>query len=190
MYKLITLSLLSLLNFFPFFQKERTNEKQIQANADGKVPIDNRTTTFILLRHAEKDDTGKDPNLSVDGLSRAEALRHTLNNVRIDAIYSTGYKRTKQTVTPLATEKGIAITEYPADKAYRQLVDEIMEANHGKTVVIVGHSNTIPEILKVLSKMTFNVTIDESQFDNLFIVSCTDNADTVVLPLKYGKSTP
>lgn len=149
-----------------------------------------QTTTFIVLRHAEKADNSKDTNLSADGLIRAEELRKTLASVNVNAVYSTPYNRTKQTVTPLATEKGITITEYPANKPYKEFVNELISAHHGKTVVIVGHSNTVPEILKVLSNNNFNVSISENQFDNLFVVTLTDGKEPEVVPMKYGKSTP
>jgi broad specificity phosphatase PhoE len=148
------------------------------------------TMTFIVLRHAEKADNSKDTNLSTDGLSRAEELSKTLRPVDVNAIYSTPYNRTKQTVKPLATEKGITITEYPANKPYEELVNELIAAYHGRTVVIVGHSNTVPEILKVLSQNTFNVSIGENQFDNLFVVTLADGQKPQVVTMKYGRSTP
>ncbi|WP_284651768.1 phosphoglycerate mutase family protein [Flavobacterium terrisoli] len=148
------------------------------------------TTTFIVLRHAEKADTTKDTNLSTEGLIRADALRETLQSVYVNAIYSTPYNRTKQTVTPLASEKKIAITEYPANKPYAELVNELIAAHHGQTVVIVGHSNTVPEILKVLTKNAYNVTINENQFDNIFVVILKEGKPAEVTTMKYGKSTP
>lgn len=148
------------------------------------------TTTFILLRHAEKADASKDTNLSTDGYARAEELKKTLAPVNVNAIYSTPYNRTKQTVTPMAKAKGIAITEYPANKPYEEFVKELMAAHQGQTVVIVGHSNTIPEILKALTKNTFNVTINENQFDNLFVVSLNEGKAAEIAPMKYGKPTP
>lgn len=149
-----------------------------------------QTTTFIVLRHAEKADNTKDPNLSTEGLIRAEELRKTLSPISVEAIYATPFNRTKQTVTPLANEKRITITEYPVNKPYAELVNELIDDYRGKTVVIVGHSNTIPEILKVLSNNTFNVSISDNQFDNLFVVTLTDGKQPEVAPMKYGKSTP
>lgn len=149
-----------------------------------------QNTTIIVIRHAEKADAGKDTNLSAEGLLRAETLRNTLGDITLNAIYSTPYNRTKQTVMPLATAKGIAITEYPANKPYADFVNEVLNAHRGKTVVVVGHSNTVPEILKVLSNNSFNVSIDENHFDNLFVVTIPDGGKPSVLQLKYGKSMP
>jgi 2,3-bisphosphoglycerate-dependent phosphoglycerate mutase len=152
--------------------------------------ISDVTTTFIVLRHAEKESTGTDPNLDSDGVLRAGELKRILNSISINAIYSTPFNRTKQTVQPLAAAKGITISEYPTTKPYAQLVSEIAAANRGKVAVIVGHSNTVPEILKELSHNSFNVSIGENQYDHLFIVSLPDSLSPVVTPLKYGKETP
>lgn len=149
-----------------------------------------QTTTFIVLRHAEKESTDKNANLSSDGKLRAEALRHVLSTSGVNAIYSTPFNRTRQTVTPLAEEKKIVITEYPVNKPYTQLIAEILDTYLGKTVVVVGHSNTVPEILKVLSDNLFIVSISENQYDNLYIVSVTKEKIPEVVPMKYGKSTP
>lgn len=149
-----------------------------------------QTTTFIVLRHAEKADNSKDTNLSADGLIRADELQKTLGPVNVNAIYSTPYNRTKQTATPLATKKGITITEYAVNKPYEEFVNELIAAHHGQTVVIIGHSNTVPEILKALSQNTFTVSIGENQFDNLFVVSLNDGQKPEVVTMKYGKSTP
>jgi 2,3-bisphosphoglycerate-dependent phosphoglycerate mutase len=70
------------------------------------------------------------------------------------------------------------------------LVNELIAAHQGKTVVIVGHSNTVPEILKVLTQNSFTVNIHENQFDNLFVVTLTDGQKPTVVTMKYGKSTP
>lgn len=152
--------------------------------------ISDTTTTFIVLRHAEKETTGTDPNLDADGLLRAEELKRILNNVPVKAIYSTPYNRTRQTVQPLATAKSITVTEYPTDKPYKQLMNELLAAHKGKVVVIVGHSNTVPDMLKAFSNNSFNVTINDSQYDNLFIVSIPNGLSPTITALKYGKDTP
>ncbi|MCW3122371.1 MAG: phosphoglycerate mutase [Flavipsychrobacter sp.] len=152
--------------------------------------ISDTTTTFIIMRHAEKETTGTDPNLNSDGLLRAEELKRILGSTLVHAIYSTPYNRTRQTVQPLATAKAITITEYPTSKPYAQLVDEIRSANRGKAVVIVGHSNTVPDLLKTISNNSFNVTINDSQYDNLFIVTLPAGQSATIMPLKYGKETP
>jgi 2,3-bisphosphoglycerate-dependent phosphoglycerate mutase len=180
MNKLLIILSFSLIPFFTLFKPKK--EIRLEAN--------NQTTTFIIVRHAEKENNDKDPNLSTDGKLRAEALRNILTNVDVNAIYSTSYNRTRQTVLPLANEKGIPIEEYPAQKPHKLLIEEILTTNRGKTIVIVGHSNTVPEILKAIDSNSQNITINENQFDNLFIVYHSNDGNSKVLNLKYGTSTP
>jgi broad specificity phosphatase PhoE len=152
--------------------------------------ISDTTTTIIVLRHAEKESTGTDPNLNSDGILRADELKRILANVPVKAIYSTPFNRTRQTVQPLAAEKGITTEEYATSKSYSQLVKDISLANKGRVVVLVGHSNTVPDILKELSNNSFTITMSEDQYDNLFIVNLHENLSPKVTALKYGKETP
>lgn len=142
-------------------------------------------TTFILVRHAEKEKTSNDPSLSKEGQLRAEKLLNCLEALNISAVYSTPFNRTRETVMPLAKKKGITITEYSPNLPYEQMVKEILSVNSNKIVVIAGHSNTIPEFLNVLSSKSFLVSIQENEYDNLFIVSYAENVKPVVLNLKY-----
>src|SRR5436190_22597343 len=75
-------------------------------------------TTFILLRHAEKGNDGtEDPDLKPEGIARASLIAKMLNQTSVDAIYSTDYKRTRNTVIPLAKEKGLEVQLYEAFKS-------------------------------------------------------------------------
>ncbi len=164
----------------------------VQVHDTTTIPsfISDTTTTFIIVRHAEKEAAGTDPNLTADGQLRANELRRVLANIPVTAIYSTPYNRTRQTVQPLAMAKSITITDYPTSKPYAQLVSEIKAANRGKVVVIVGHSNTVPDILKTISNNTFVITISDTQYDNLFIAALPDNLSATINHLKYGVETP
>lgn len=152
--------------------------------------ISDTVTTLIILRHAEKESAGVDPNLDSAGQARAGELKRILMNVPVSSIYSTSYNRTKQTVQPLAAAKGLTVSEYSTSLSYAQVIEQVLAANRGKVAVIVGHSNTVPGILKEVSKNSFDITINESQYDNLFIVSLPDKMTPVVKHLKYGKETP
>lgn len=199
MRKLI-LSLVGLLVIFCSCGKEtvktetitKTDTVYVEVRDTTIIPalISDTTTTFIITRHAEKESTGTDPNLDSNGVVRAEELKRILGNVAINAIYTSEYNRTRQTAEPVAAAKGITITQYSTSKPYADLINEIQAANRGKVVLIVGHSNTVPEMLKVLSKNTFIVTINESQYDNLFVVNVPDSLKPTVTALKYGKITP
>ncbi|CAG0939705.1 partial 2,3-bisphosphoglycerate-dependent phosphoglycerate mutase, partial [Candidatus Brocadiaceae bacterium] len=118
MHKLALLLFLALSTFFCNCKKETAAQVQtitdtvfVEVRDTVTIPslISDTTTTFIIIRHAEKESTGSDPNLTVDGISRAEELKRILGNISINAVYSTTYNRTKQTVAPLATAKGITV---------------------------------------------------------------------------------
>ncbi len=127
-------------------------------------------TTFILVRHAEKlSDGTKDPDLSEAGKERAQLLATLLKRTKVDAIYSTGYKRSRNTVAPLAVSKGLAISGYDALKM--EEVDRIFEQWRGGTVVLCGHSNTIPETINYLiSEPDKYQDFEENEYGNLVII--------------------
>lgn len=152
--------------------------------------INDTATTFIIVRHAERENTGTDPNLNTAGQARAEELKRILEKISLDAVYTTPYNRTRQTVTPTATSKSLSVTNYSTNTPYAQLVNQFKAKHKGKVILIAGHSNTVPEILKALTNNAFSVVITETQFDHLFIVSATQPSTTTVTHLKYGVATP
>ena len=100
-------------------------------------------TTFILIRHGERaEDGSEDPELSVEGKARATRLAEMLSKTSIQAVYSTSFKRTRNTVSPLAQAKGMEVLLYEPLKA--DPLDKMLKDHKGGTVVISGHSNTIP----------------------------------------------
>ena len=108
-----------------------------------------QTTTVYLVRHAEKDNSdvnAKDPQLTGMGLQRASDLDKLLADKSVVAVFSTNYKRTMQTAAPLLTRIGKAVTIYEPSET-KMLANKILTEYNGKTVLIVGHSNTlIPQI--------------------------------------------
>lgn len=145
------------------------------------------TTTFYLVRHAEKANSTPDTPLSAAGHARAEALRDTLISKNIGQIFVTNYLRTQQTAAPLATQLGITPTEISGNQT-TQLVQQLKAIN-GKNVLVVGHSNTVPVIIDNLMESPQNVTITETDFDNLFKVRITkgDNTTRRFIRLTYGE---
>ena len=99
-------------------------------------------TTYYFIRHAEKlrvDKTDINPNLNYDGFKRAEAWRDVFSNIPFDAIYSTDYNRTKLTAKPTADSKNLSLHLYNPSDLYSKA---FQNNTKGKTVLIVGHSNT------------------------------------------------
>jgi len=119
-----------------------------------------------------------DPDLSDAGRVRAESLAAALRDAKITAIYVTKYMRTQQTAAPLAKALGLTVNIVAADAA--DVVKQLASAKGN--VLVVGHSNTVPEVIKGLG-VTAPVPIGDDEFDNLFIV--TTGAPPSVLRLHY-----
>jgi broad specificity phosphatase PhoE len=131
--------------------------------------------TVVVVRHAERADAGTsgatmmatDPELSDAGRARAESLAAMLRDAGITAIFATEFKRTQQTAAPLAKRLGLAV-ETVASKDVAGLAEKVKAAKG--TVLVVGHSNTVPGIINRLG-IEVPVTIGESDYDDLFIVT-------------------
>ena len=122
-------------------------------------------STILIVRHAEKTDATKDPDLSDAGRARAEALAKMLKDANITAIYATEFKRTQQTAAPLAKVLGITVTILPA-KDNAALIAKL-RASTGNALV-VDHGDTIP-LIKGLG-ISDPINIGENDYDNLFAV--------------------
>jgi 2,3-bisphosphoglycerate-dependent phosphoglycerate mutase len=146
----------------------------------------NSITTFILLRHAEKATDGtKDPDLTEAGKKRAESLVKLLYHTKINAIYSTNFKRTKNTVAPLAQAHSLSILNYDGSKM--EEIDAMLAKFNGGTIVLSGHSNTTPAIINYLTghRDEFK-TFDDSDYGNLMIVSVIEKGrESKVTWLRY-----
>jgi phosphohistidine phosphatase SixA len=127
-------------------------------------------SVIFLARHAERATISgrvpSDTGLSAAGEERAEALARALQDAQITAIYTTEYKRTRETAVPLARSLGLQPEVIPADDL-RGLTTKL-KASRGN-VLVVGHSNTLPQIISALGASS-RVTVPESDYDNLFLV--------------------
>ena len=135
-------------------------------------------TTYYFIRHAEKlriDKTDRNPRLNFDGVKRAEAWKEVFSNVKFDAIYSTDYNRTKLTAKPTADSQNLPILLYNP----RNMYSESFQYNtKGKTVLVVGHSNTTPAFTnKILGKKKYG-NINDRDNASLFIVTISGDKTT------------
>jgi phosphohistidine phosphatase SixA len=157
---------------------------------------DFKVTTVFLVRHAEKAaNPPEDPPLLEAGSMRSQELAHILGEAGIKAIYTSQFLRTKQTAEPLAKQLGIASTVLPIKmsasnprEVSQESIKEIAERVYkkaGENALIVGHSNTVPEVIRALGGDVVP-TIDEKEFDNLFIVTIYAKGKAKVTHLKYG----
>ena len=137
---------------------------------------ENDCSTFYLIRHAEKvriNKTDRDPALNEKGMIRALNWRDFFIDKDISKIYSTNYKRTLETVKPIEVAMGLtAILYSPSSIDYKNFIS----SNKGEIVLVVGHSNTIPDFVNELINDQVYSQIDDLNNSNLYIVSlCGSN---------------
>lgn len=133
----------------------------------------NKTTTVYLIRHAEKMDNSKNPDLSEAGQQRAKHWNDIFASIKFNVVYSTDFKRTQQTATPTAQAQQKEIIIYDP-KA--MTLDKIKADHDGQTILIVGHSNSTPELANKLIGQKIYPMMDESVFGNLYIITLSNDA--------------
>ena len=141
-------------------------------------------TTIILVRHAEKADDSKNPPLTEAGLARAEELKRMLSGLKVTAVYSSKYLRTEATAEPTATQFGLPVLAYDASDS-AALVARIKTEHVGGTILVAGHSNTIPKLVQLFDARVLYV-IEDDQYDDCFIVSLCSCGEVKTLNLKFG----
>lgn len=164
------------------------NGLAITANADEGLRV---TTTVLLVRHAERGDDPnkpeKDPDLKKpEGENRAKKLAEVAFKADVRAIYTTNTNRTRQTVQPLAKALNLQPVIYDSTPC---LVSDIITKHKGELVLVAGHSNTVPDIIKALGGDPRCCPIDD-QFDNLCIIVIFEAGKAEVIRLKYGDPSP
>ena len=132
--------------------------------------------TIILIRHVEKDSSPTadktDPEVSEAGRARALALVQKMSKYKPDAIYSTNYKRTRDSVKPLSEKRKKPVQIYdPANQ--QKLVDEMM-ASKIKKFLVVGHANTIPALANLIAKKEIFKTLSEAEFGVIWVIRIKD----------------
>jgi broad specificity phosphatase PhoE len=145
-------------------------------------------TTLLLVRHAERA-AGQDA-LTAAGLARAAELAHVGERAGVAAVYHSDTVRTRDTAQPLAKALGLVAIERPAT-AIASLVSEILARHRGETVLVVGHGNTVPQIIGEAGGPALP-NIGEDEFDNLFVLTtwgCWLRQPKLVR-LQYGAVSP
>jgi len=143
-------------------------------------------TTIFVVRHAEKvESTQKDPPLTEAGEARARALLHALKDTGVTAVYASQFKRTLQTVTPLASALGLDVQQVDA-RDTAALVNRVLHDDRGGTIVICGHSNTVPDIITALGGEAVK-PLTERDYDNLYMVVREGDGSARVILLNYGR---
>lgn len=144
------------------------------------------TTTIIVVRHAEKAaEPASDPLLNPAGTARAEVLADMLKDAGVQATLSTQFQRTRLTAAPLAAKLGLTNEVIAAQLSPKATADSILAKHRGHTVLVVGHSNTVPEIVAALGAPKPAAICDDG-YDNAFIVTVPASGAASVVRLHYG----
>jgi len=151
------------------------------------------TTTVIFVRHAEKAvDPSGDPGLTEAGQSRAAELARQLVDADVvpkkgvDAVFSTPYRRTEETAKPVAEALGLTINSYDASDT-EAFIEELVREYKGKIILVVGHSNTVPEMIGNMGASKRVPPIAENEYDNIYLVSIPWFGKTKTIRLRYGE---
>ncbi len=147
-------------------------------------PVDART--IVLVRHAEKCEMqGDDPALSADGQARAANLARVAGRLGVERIYSTPFKRTRDTVRPLADSLGLPIVEVPVGAGNVEALRDLLRADTSRVILVSGHSNTIPHVVNWLTGTTFG-DLDEYDYDRMYVVRLPEVGPGALLEFQYG----
>jgi len=142
---------------------------------------------IYLVRHAEKL-TGDDPLLTIEGNKRAGDLMRALKDKEIERIYITEYKRTQHTGDSLRIQLGIDTVHYLSDTSCIDLMSKL-KANQdlNRTILIIGHSNTLPTIIRKLGLLDYApADIPSNEFDNLFLMKFKKGTPSLT-KMKFGE---
>jgi len=139
--------------------------------------------TILLVRHAEKVDDSQDPELSPQGKERVQRLVKAIGKYKPGGFFSTDFKRTRDTLAPLAAKREKKIEIYDPRKP-QELIDTIMKSKT-KRFVISGHSNTIPGIANLLLKKEVFKNLNDSEHSVIWLVRLNDGKVTRLQLLDY-----
>jgi phosphohistidine phosphatase SixA len=147
------------------------------------------STTVVVIRHAEKESvSAPDPPLSAAGEARAALLARMFSEPKgasgLDAIYISSALRNRMTASPLAAQLGIVPIVAPTDDP-KGLAHRALRENSGRRIMIIGHANTVPQIVAALSGRSDIPQIDEKEFGTLYIVTVPRIGHANVLRLSY-----
>ena len=151
-----------------------------------KKLIGDAYTVVICVRHAEKQPEGKDPSLTKEGHQRAQELSRIFDDIKIDAILSTEYNRTQETVRPLSNKKNVDVSLYnPRD--LKAFAADIKKNYIGKYTLISGHSNSTPQFINAMMGRKELENIAHEDYDNMYVTILDDNGEITELHLvQYG----
>lgn len=147
-------------------------------------------TTIYIVRHAEKDVSdprNQDPDLSAEGRERAEALAAKLKGIKLDAAFATKYKRTAQTANNSLKNSNIKIQTYDAHD-FRGIAELVKTKHSGQKVLIVGHSNTVLELIEAFGVSRPLVALSDDDYDFFFELRMDQKGKAELKTQHYGEA--
>lgn len=128
----------------------------------------------VVVRHAEKSASpATDPALSEAGYARAKRIAAQLAHAPVRAVYATAFRRTQDTAYPTALRHKLSVTVYDAKQPTAAFAAQLRQTHPRGTVLVVGHSNTVPQIVSALCACEV-APMDETSFDHWYEVRITD----------------
>ena len=148
------------------------------------------TTTIVVVRHAEKEIGAiSDAPLSPQGEQRSDRLAQMFGGAetfgRIRKIYVTNTRRTQQTALQLSQRLGINSEVVDAKTDSAELAKRVLRENRGGRALIVGHSNSVPEIVRALLRGRAVPPMGEDEYDTIYVVTVPTMGEPTVLRMKY-----
>lgn len=164
------------------------------APAAGSLVLDTTATTVLVVRHAEKNPhpAGGDAGLNTKGLLRAKELARLTRDAGIAAVYASQYGRARMTAEPVAAARGDSVRTYDANR--NDLLAARIRGEHaGATVLVVGHGDSVPELIEALTGE--RLLADEAvEYDRLYVLTLGSGGGSAgagghrLLRLRYGAS--
>ena len=139
----------------------------------------------VLVRHAEKADApADDPPLTAAGTDRARLLAGLVADLRLDRVISTDYERTRATAAPAAARAGLDVELY--DPRRLDLLAQDLRGAAGRRVLVVGHSNTTPELVRLLGGEPGPAIDESAEYDRLYVLTLPPAGPVTTLLLRFG----
>lgn len=155
------------------------------SSANAASPAEQKSLVIFAVRHAEKVDASRDPALSPDGGKRALALAQTLRSAGVEHVHSSDFIRTRDTAAPTAAAQRLKVQLYDP----RKLPDLVKKLRkQGGRHLVVGHSNTTPQLVKLLGGEAGGKINEGGEFDRLYVVTINKDGAVQSVLLRYGKA--
>ena len=148
-----------------------------------------RPTTVLVVRHAEKASDADDSPLTEAGVRRSQALVRVAEDAGVSAIYSSQFRRNRDTAKPLAERLGVPVKEVPVNLGNpgdygKALARDILEKHTGEAVVVIGHANTVAATVEGLTGRA--APSGDIQYSDLYVVTVTPSGETRLVKAQYG----